>query len=263
MAQSTTSHRNRLSGILALTAAITLIAIAVATSDNPLVFVDWRAFTVVTIGTALVAAISFSWDEMVTSVRIMIRSLLGHRSDLSETATHVLKIAEKSRKSPGKLPLSFVSKKAHPELARTLELFQDGLENDVVDQILEQEIAETIRQRHASSRLFRRAAEVAPAMGLIGTLIGLVQMLGSIQNPDAIGPAMSIALLTTLYGAILGNVVLLPIATRIEHDTSSEMSRLALYRAGAKSINKKENPRRLEIVFNSLLPPEDRVKYFN
>ena len=109
----------------------------------------------------------------------------------------------------------------------------------------------------------RKAAEVAPAMGLIGTLVGLVQMLGRLDDPTSIGPAMAVALLTTLYGAILANMLFAPLATKLERNATEEALVNQIYLTGLNSILRQENPRRLELQLNTLLPPAQRLRVFN
>jgi len=100
-------------------------------------------------------------------------------------------------------------------------------------------------------------------MGLIGTLIGLVQMLGNLDDPSTIGPAMAVALLTTFYGAVLANMVFSPMASKLERNSTEEAMVNTVYMMGAASIGRQENPRRLEMLLNSILPPSKRVQYFD
>jgi len=118
------------------------------------------------------------------------------------------------------------------------------------------------RARRAFSQCLRRAAEVAPAMGLIGTLVGLVQMLANLNDPSAIGPGMAVALLTTFYGAVLANMVLAPLAAKLEKRAGEESLVNEIYLMGVASIARRENPRRLEMLINTVLPPARRVSYF-
>ena len=106
-------------------------------------------------------------------------------------------------------------------------------------------------------------AEFSPAMGLIGTLIGLVQMLGNLQDPANIGPSMAVALLTTFYGAVLANMVFMPLAAKLERNSSEETLISTIYMMGASSVGRQENPRRLENLINSIVSPEDRIQYFD
>ncbi|MGH8028687.1 MAG: motility protein A, partial [Arenimonas sp.] len=101
----------------------------------------------------------------------------------------------------------------------------------------------------------RHAAEAAPAMGLIGTLVGLVQMLGRLSDPAAIGPALAVALLTTLYGAVLANMVFAPLAAKLERDTGAELLVNDILRIGVAAIGRGEHPRRIEALIVALLPP--------
>ena len=123
---------------------------------------------------------------------------------------------------------------------------------------------EVLAERHKrSASIARRASEVAPAMGLIGTLVGLVQMLADLENPETIGPAMAVALLTTFYGAILGTVVLASIAVKLEKNSADETLIKTLVTIAATSIARQDNPRRLEMMLNSELPPSERIRYFD
>jgi chemotaxis protein MotA len=144
-----------------------------------------------------------------------------------------------------------------------MSMLVDGI---VVEEIERNLTFEThaMMQRHVrSTGILRRAAEVSPAMGLIATLIGLVNMLGSLNNPESIGPAMAIALLGTLYGAVLANVVFLPLASKLERNSATELLINQIYILGSSSIGRQENPRRLELVLNTILPANQRVKYFD
>jgi chemotaxis protein MotA len=100
-------------------------------------------------------------------------------------------------------------------------------------------------------------------MGLIGTLVGLVQMLSRLDEPSTIGPSMAVALLTTFYGAVLANLVFSPLASKLERNSREEALVDQIYLMGALSIGRQENPRRLEMLLNSLLPPDQRIKYFD
>ena len=120
------------------------------------------------------------------------------------------------------------------------------------------------RDRHVrSASVLRRAADVAPAMGLIGTLVGLVQMLGNLDDPSSIGPSMAVALITTFYGAILANMVFNPLANKLERNSEIESMVNYIYAIGAASVSRQENPRRLEMFINTVLSPVQRVSYFD
>ena len=100
-------------------------------------------------------------------------------------------------------------------------------------------------------------------MGLICTLVGLFQILGNLEDPSTISPAMAVALLDTFYGAILTITVFTPLASKLERNSSEETLINRLYVMASASIDRQENPRRLEMLLNTVLPTGNRVEYFN
>jgi chemotaxis protein MotA len=150
-----------------------------------------------------------------------------------------------------------------PFLHRGLKLLIDGIPEKDIGDILREDIG-AANERHARAvAVLRKAAEIAPAMGLIGTLIGLVQMLGNLGDPSVIGPAMAVALLTTFYGAVLANMVLSPLAAKLERNAAEESLIQQLFLTGILGIARKDNVRRLEIVLNSMLPADAKVQYID
>ena len=110
--------------------------------------------------------------------------------------------------------------------------------------------------------MLRKASEVAPAMGLIGTLVGLVQMLGHLSDPSSIGPGMAIALLTTFYGAILGSMVFSPLAAKLERNAAEEALLNRIYLMTSAAIGSRNHPGRLQLLLNTILPPTDKVHVY-
>ena len=141
-------------------------------------------------------------------------------------------------------------------------MVRDGASQEEIQNLLGREIDVQTRLHYKSAGILRRAAEVSPAMGLIGTLIGLVQMLAYLDDPTTIGPSMAVALLTTFYGAFLSTVVFSPLATKMEHNAQNDAVQKRLIINGMTSMVRKENPRRLEMIINSILPPDSRIRYF-
>ena len=139
----------------------------------------------------------------------------------------------------------------------------DGTPGDEVEKIMQRELHATHGRHLKSAGVLRKAAEVSPAMGLIGTLVGLVQMLGNLEDPTTIGPSMAVALLTTFYGAILANMVFSPLASKLERIADEEALLNRIYLTAAASIGRRENPRRLEVLLNSLLSPAKRVALYS
>jgi chemotaxis protein MotA len=258
-----------LATLLGLLVALGLIVAAVSIPPNLIdlhlgAFGDPRAILLVVLGTFAVTSISYSIREIIQAQPVMLRTLFHSSQVPNEAAMRMLQLSERARRR-GILQLQaeLYALRAEPFLHRAMTMLVDGI---VVEEIERNLTFEThaMMQRHArSTGILRRAAEVSPAMGLIGTLIGLVQMLGSLNDPQSIGPAMAVALLTTFYGALLANVVFLPLASKLERNSATELLINQIYILGALSIGRQENPRRLELVLNTILPASQRVKYFD
>ncbi len=244
--------------------AFVVIGTAMTLGGSPGSFIDIPAMLIVLGGTFLVSSISFSVAEVIQAQRVMAQAVLYHVIEPDDAARQVLNLADHARKN-GILAIQNTLKdlKKQPFLFRAASMVIDGMPPEQVESILMRE-ADAIRQRHIrSAGVLRRAGEVAPAMGLIGTLVGLVQMLGNLEDPSTIGPSMAIALLTTFYGAVLANMLFLPLANKLDRNSEAESMINQIYAIGIASISRQENPRRLEVEINTILPPVSRVAYFD
>jgi len=145
---------------------------------------------------------------------------------------------------------------------KAITLAIDGLEPQDVATILETEL-DFIEERHRlGAEIFTTMGNFAPAMGMTGTLIGLVQMLMRMNDPSTIGPSMSVALVTTFYCVILANLVFLPIAGKLKRLSSVELMVKQLIIKGVISIQEGDNPRILEQKLHSFLSPRERRSVF-
>jgi chemotaxis protein MotA len=247
-----------------LICGIGILAVAIGLGGSPGSFVNGPAILIVVGGTICAVMVSFSPGDVADSMKLAKKSLLRPIPDVSAAAVRLLHLADIARQR-GVLSLQAVL----PDLAddaflhKGLSLAVDGLSGAEVEAIMMHDLHAVAERRAIGVGVLRRAAEYAPAMGLIGTLIGLVQMLSHLDDPAAIGPSMAVALLTTFYGAVLANLVLAPLAAKLERDGAEDMLLKQIFVMGAVSISRQENPRRLEILFNSVLPPSRRVQYFD
>ncbi len=244
--------------------AYAVIGLAMVLGGSPGSFVDVPAILIVVGGTFLVTTVSFTLGEVTLAHRIMLRAVVYHAEPPEEAARRVLQLADVARqKGPFALEAELGAISHDRFLTQAVSLVVDGLPSEEVESILGRERHAT-RERHIrSAGVLRRAGEVAPAMGLIGTLVGLVQMLGNLEDPSSIGPAMAVALLTTFYGAVLANMVFHPLATKLERNSDVESMVNQIYSIGAASISRQENPRRLEMTINAILSPMQRVNHFD
>lgn len=253
-----------LATIVGLVSALGMIIAAIAMGQSDANFFNGPSFMIVILGTMAATAISFTGEELGRAGSILAKSAFRRVQSPKNMAEVLLGLAVIAKKK-GILALANYDAQLQKDefLHRSVQLAADGYTADDIERMLTQEV-EALQYRHKrSASITRRAAEVAPAMGLIGTLVGLVQMLADLENPETIGPAMAVALLTTFYGAILGTVVMSPLAVKLEKNSADEALIKTLITIACSSMARQENPRRLEMLLNAELPPSEQVKYFD
>jgi len=147
---------------------------------------------------------------------------------------------------------------SNPFLQRGIGMCIDGHSPEVVSKMLSKDINLTIERHSKGADMFKAMAIYAPAMGMIGTLIGLVQMLSNMSDPAAIGPAMAVALLTTLYGAVIANAFASPLAEKLLLISAREKLNKALIMESISAIQDGTNPRVMQQILNAFLPEGKR-----
>jgi chemotaxis protein MotA len=252
------------STVFGLGCALALIAVAIYLGGTGMAFLDIPSILMVIIGTLAITAMSYSGTELRLALPIIGQLLWRQSRDPNQTSIRLLQLAERTRRR-GLLQLQgeIYGLRGDPFLQRAMSMLVDGVPVDEVERNLTFEVHAAAQDYQRAVSMLRRAAEIAPAMGLIGTLIGLVQMLSSLNNPERIGPAMAVALIATFYGAVLANVVFLPLASKLERNASGDLLLHQICVLGVQSIGRQENPRRLEMLLNTLLPAHQQIKYFN
>lgn len=249
--------------LLGLAAAFGLVTLAMTVGGSPRSFADLPSLLIVIGGTVGVTLVSFSLQDVIRAQSVIGQTILRSVPEPRNIARQMIDLATVARQR-GELAIeAAVNGEIRDSFGRrALQMVVDGEPSDEIERLLKREIEE-MRVRHFNGAgVLRKAAETAPAMGLIGTLIGLVQMLGNLEDPSTIGPNMAIALLTTFYGAVLSSMLLAPLASKLERNSDREALAANLYMFAATSISRKENPRRLETLLNALLPPAERISNF-
>ncbi len=247
---------------IVLTFALISIAIFIGKSDAN--FFNVPSFLIVILGTMTVTSVSYTWEEFSGAGRIIGNSLFRKKDSAATMARQLMNLALLAKKS-GLLSLAKIENelKKDPHLFKAVQIVTDGYSPDDIERVLSQDLDSLVERHRRSASILRRASEISPAMGLIGTLIGLVQMLANLQDPETIGPAMAVALLTTFYGAILGTAVLAPMAAKLERNSNDEAIIRTLVLIAMSSIARQDNPRRLEMLLNTELPPSKQIKFFD
>ena len=250
--------------MLGLAAGAAVLVAAIVLGGTPRAFVDVPSALIVLGGTLAAVTVCFSLREVGTTFRVVAGMFVGAAPDPTAAALRALDLADQARRY-GVMHLELIAEDEtrSPFLRKALAMVVDGAGEVELEQVLRFDVQATPHRLRRSAAMLRRAADFAPAMGLIGTLIGLVQMLGQLSEPKRIGPSMAIALLTTFYGAVLANMVFSPLAVKLERNAADEELVCMVFLLGVISISRQENPRRLELLLNSVLPPGGRVRYFD
>lgn len=199
--------------LLGMIGSVAIIIVAILIGPNPMMFIDVTSILIVVLGSMSVVAIKFSMKQLPNAVKVAFKAFSSKVDKPEDLIDQVYELSKAAKKS-GILALeSFeISNKF---LERGIMMLVDGYDPAVIRDILMKDRDLTITRHQQGRKIFEALADVSPAMGMIGTLIGLVQMLSNMKDPKSIGPAMAVALLTTLYGAVIANVISQPIADKL------------------------------------------------
>jgi chemotaxis protein MotA len=250
--------------IVGIIAAFGLVIVSIMMGSPLTLFIDYPSVLIVFGGTLGATLINYPLKEVLSIVKVTSQAFF-QKLPLPSSLIPVLVEAAKKARVEGVLSLESVIKEGNhdPFFVKGLQLAIDGTEPDLINQIMEVEM-DYISSRHKIGiGVLDAMGNYAPALGMIGTLIGLVMMLQSMNDPSAIGPAMAVALITTFYGSILANLVFIPIAGKLRLRSEEELLLKEIILAGILSIQSGDNPRIVEQKLNNYVPPKQRVSVYN
>jgi len=246
---------------IVLVIALLLGAMSMGVGVGP--YIDIPSVLIVVGGSIGALLISFKPSQMKSFAKVFMVAVKPTIEDEVALIKKLVDFATKARKD-GILALEGeVNSEQNEFLRRGLSMAIDGSEPDTIRELLEIDMERTSERHRVNGTMFSQWAALAGAMGMVGTLIGLVAMLLNMADPSAIGPSMAVALLTTMYGAIIGNVVGTPIAIilGIRNDEETLIKEMIL--SGIMSIQSGDAPRVLEAKLLAYLAPKDRVSQFD
>ena len=234
-----------------------LLLIAMATGGQFLQFFDLPAVLIVLGGTFLCVLAKSSLDEFKGAYRTAKEVLTTRPVSINELIDELMEIGRIARYDDRWMITLEDRDYGDRFIAKASRMWVDGIEHNLLKDALLREITEVkIRYEHARD-FFGYAQELAPGMGMIGTLVGLVLMMGGMSDPRTIGPGMAVALLTTLYGAILANVILGPLVQKIIGHSKVVRRNYELTMAGVLFMHKGGDPRLLpDLLLGQLPEPE-------
>lgn len=245
-----------LATLLGLVIAFGFIIGAIATGGPIMLFVNPPSILIVVGGSVAVVLMKFTLSQFFGAMKVAAKAFMHKPVDATELIQQAVMLANVARKE-GMMALES-QEIDNPFLFKGIQLCVDGHPPDLVRKMLGQDINMTIQRHEIGQKIFRSLGDIAPAMGMIGTLIGLVQMLANMEDPKSIGPAMAIALLTTLYGAVIANAFALPLADKLELRSAEEKTNRTLILETISGIQEGMNPRVMEELLKTFLPEGER-----
>ena len=243
--------------LIGLISGVAVIAVAVLFGSDFWIFLNLPGFLIVIGGTFAATLIKFPIATFATALVDGTKAAFIDRGDDSQELIRTAgALAEKVRKA-GLLSLENEPIE-NAFLRRGIKMCVDGNSPQFIHKVLTTDMIQTIRRDEVGERIFRSIGDSAPAFGLIGTLVGLAQMLNKMGDPATVGPAMAVALLTTLYGALIAHLIALPIADKLQTKTLQDRNVRALIIDSVLSIQKGENPRVLDELLEVYVPDNAR-----
>ncbi len=248
--------------VFGIISAFGLVIIAIVMGGGINLFVNAPALMIVVGGTMGATMVNYPLKEVLGVFQVVQNVFFKKVLSAKDIIKQFIRFSSRARRE-GILSLESEIKDVADEfLKKGIQLSIDGMEPQAIREILETEIT-FIRDRHRlGAEIFTTMGTFFPALGMVGTLIGLVQMLQSMNDPSTIGPAMAVALLTTFYGSVLANIMCLPMAGKLRARSSEEVLIKEMVIEGVICLSNGENPRILEQKLQAFLPPSQREAEF-
>ncbi|PLX65941.1 MAG: motility protein A [Denitrovibrio sp.] len=243
--------------------AYALIFAAIIMGAGIAPYIDVPSILIVFGGTFGIIMMSYPMDKAMAIMKFTGRAFKYPLDDAATLIAQLVEFAVKARRD-GILSLESAEDEVSDEFLRKgIRLAVDGTEPEVIKNILETELDYMVQRHKAGQGVMGIVVEFGPAMGMIGTLIGLVAMLQSMEDPSSIGPAMAVALLTTMYGAMFANLFGGPYKAKLEYRSSQEQLIREIMIGGIMAIQAGDNPRIVEQKLNAYLSPKERKSQFD
>lgn len=245
-----------LASIVGIIGALALIVVSMLMSGELGMFINGPSIVIVVGGTIFAVMAKYGLGQFLGAIKVAGKSFKYKLPDPNELIDEIVGLADEARK--GGL-LSLEGKEVSSDfLQRGIQLLVDGHDPDVVKTLLSKDKVQAVERHSVGSSIFANMTDMAPAMGMIGTLIGLVAMLANMDDPKAIGPAMAVALLTTLYGAVIANAMTGPISDKLKLRAIEEAMIKNLVIDALLAIQGGQNPRVIDTMLRNYLPEGKR-----
>ncbi len=223
------------------------------------IFIDVPSLIMVVGGSMTVIFLCFPPAYVKNMTKTLKKGFVHKADPVQKLIQDMVSYAEIARRD-GILSLENVTKDLDDEfIVNGIQMAVDGTDPELIEQIMNNDLENLIERHGVSKAVLDAVGKYAPAFGMIGTLVGLVIMLQNMDDPSKIGPGMAVALLTTMYGAIIANAFALPLADRLSRRSGEEVLLKTIIIKGVMAIQSGDNPRIVEQKLKTFLPPSDRA----
>lgn len=247
-----------IASIIGLLLGISLLTISIVLKSPIGAFIDYPSVLVVLGGSVSAVLVCFPLKNILNTARVTKNIFFHKQEDFAALIEQTVSLAETARRD-GLLALeNRLEEVTNPFMVVGIQMAVDGTRPEVIEDIMRTEM-DAVATRHRNGKnVVAQMGRFAPAFGMIGTLIGLIIMLGN-MSPETIGSGMAVALLTTLYGAVIANLIFLPCAEKLGFIDRHELLAMEIILRGIMGIQSGDNPRVIEQKLNTFIPPKLRA----
>lgn len=243
--------------LLGLVIGVTVVGLAIMTGSGFTIFLNLPGFLIVLGGTFAATLIKFPISGVFVAFFVGIRAaFVNERESPTEIIELTMRLVKRARKV-GLIGLEKISVRNN-FFKKGIQFCADGRDVDFIRKMMTREMELAIQRQETGEKVFRAIGESAPAFGMVGTLVGLVQMLSSMDDPTTIGRAMAVALLTTLYGVLIAQLIALPISDKLEAKNEIERGNRVLIIEALVQIHERNNPTAVLDILEAYLPEKQR-----
>ena len=245
-----------LATIIGMLGAFAIVVMAMVLGGDIGTMVNVPSLLIVIVGSLFVVLMKFGLGQFLGAFKVAGKAFIFKLDEPGALIDQIVELADTARKG-GMLALEGADI-SNAYLQNGIQMLVDGQDPDVVKGTLSKDMNQALERHELGQRIFLAIADVGPAMGMIGTLVGLVQMLSAMDDPKSIGPAMAVALLTTLYGAMLATMIAGPIADKLKLRRTEEGRLKNLIIDALLGIQQGQNPRVIDSMLRTYLPEAKR-----
>ena len=235
-----------ISSVIGMVSGIGFVLGTILLGGSIMMFVNIPSLLIVVGGTIAAVMIGYPLGDVLGLFKTAMKVFMFKIEKAEDIISNLTEISNKARKG-GLLSIEGdIQSTSDPYLAQALQMTVDGVKTEDISQIMQKKMDLTKKSLDVGSDVLSSMAGYAPAFGMIGTLIGLVQMLANLDDPSSIGPKMAVAMITTFYGSVMANLFFIPMSDKLKGRTEEEITNMNIIFEGILSIREGEHPKLME-----------------